>query len=520
MEQSTHEQRGPGAASVPAPRVIAEIEAAFDAGSLGRVADLIEHDFLASWAYLPPSRFVEILAVLLRSSDMTNPLVRTIGAMLFAEEIGEPFSPPFAQTRDTAARYGLPAKQLAMIGRMFGLRLRGRPVESAAISDELARLVAPAPILDPHRGWALFIAVQHGVTAMLAGEFSKALAHFTDARLQSPHPSLGFLVRGACAKSAMIEAIFGDEQKAALLLEEVELTPRTQSWAEASVDAVRTITTASLSRVEPDEAVRMLDTVRLSALGEMWPFYIVTVLRRSIQYGDLAECRRRLSAFERLSLPHVTGQGFTGSVFPLANALLAIASGDVGTAREHLEAADPRSPDSTTALALLELSAQRPREALRATARLHDRVAGLRLLETLRYAVNAGAHLALGDLTACDAVVRMALDRPGGIRPQEVALFPPDVRARAERRFSAWPREAARPTIGLQPFSTRLLPFTRREIEIIRSLGQGLSREEIAREHFVTINTVKSHLRMIYRKLGVSSRSAALLEAERRGLLH
>jgi len=52
---------------------------------------------------------------------------------------------------------------------------------------------------------------------------------------------------------------------------------------------------------------------------------------------------------------------------------------------------------------------------------------------------------------------------------------------------------------------------------VLRELASGRSREQIARSQFISMNTLKAHLRSIYRKLGVGSRAAAVLEAERRG---
>ena len=47
-----------------------------------------------------------------------------------------------------------------------------------------------------------------------------------------------------------------------------------------------------------------------------------------------------------------------------------------------------------------------------------------------------------------------------------------------------------------------------------------LSLDEIAADLTVSVNTVKSHVRSIYAKLGVSSRLFAVLAAHERGLLN
>jgi LuxR family transcriptional regulator, maltose regulon positive regulatory protein len=61
--------------------------------------------------------------------------------------------------------------------------------------------------------------------------------------------------------------------------------------------------------------------------------------------------------------------------------------------------------------------------------------------------------------------------------------------------------------------------LTKRELEILRILPTRLSQREIGRRLFVSYNTVHSHIRSIYRKLGVSSRVDAVKRAREQGLL-
>jgi two-component system nitrate/nitrite response regulator NarL len=58
-----------------------------------------------------------------------------------------------------------------------------------------------------------------------------------------------------------------------------------------------------------------------------------------------------------------------------------------------------------------------------------------------------------------------------------------------------------------------------REHQILERTATGRSAPEIARELNISTATVKTHLRNIYEKLGVSERAAAVAEAMRRGLL-
>ena len=61
--------------------------------------------------------------------------------------------------------------------------------------------------------------------------------------------------------------------------------------------------------------------------------------------------------------------------------------------------------------------------------------------------------------------------------------------------------------------------FTEREIEVLAMLPSPLTTKEIGEELFVFRNTIKTHLRRIYRKLNASSREEAVLIARDRGLL-
>lgn len=58
-------------------------------------------------------------------------------------------------------------------------------------------------------------------------------------------------------------------------------------------------------------------------------------------------------------------------------------------------------------------------------------------------------------------------------------------------------------------------PLTRRELEVLRLLPGRLTLSEIAEQLDVSVNTVKYHVRLIYQKLGVRSRSAAAQAARR-----
>jgi LuxR family transcriptional regulator, maltose regulon positive regulatory protein len=61
--------------------------------------------------------------------------------------------------------------------------------------------------------------------------------------------------------------------------------------------------------------------------------------------------------------------------------------------------------------------------------------------------------------------------------------------------------------------------LSERELYVLALLPSMLSLDDIATDLTVSVNTVKSHVRAIYGKLGVSSRRLAVLTAHERGLL-
>jgi two-component system nitrate/nitrite response regulator NarL len=99
--------------------------------------------------------------------------------------------------------------------------------------------------------------------------------------------------------------------------------------------------------------------------------------------------------------------------------------------------------------------------------------------------------------TICDAVAAVARGETV-LAPEVQAGLADEVRMRQGER---------RPTLS------------QREREVLERAATGLSAPAIARELSISTATVKTHLRNLYDKLGVSERAAAVAEAMRRGML-
>jgi ATP/maltotriose-dependent transcriptional regulator MalT len=72
---------------------------------------------------------------------------------------------------------------------------------------------------------------------------------------------------------------------------------------------------------------------------------------------------------------------------------------------------------------------------------------------------------------------------------------------------------------AVRPIRDADATLTAREVEIVQLVADGLSNSEIATRSFVSVRTVHAHLRSIYAKLGVGSRTAAVRRASELGVV-
>jgi LuxR family transcriptional regulator, maltose regulon positive regulatory protein len=124
-------------------------------------------------------------------------------------------------------------------------------------------------------------------------------------------------------------------------------------------------------------------------------------------------------------------------------------------------------------------------------------------------------------LAAPERYVRLLLDEGDPMRALLDAVARPGTAAGHEgaaayaRRLSAGWRPAETTAAG-QPL---VEPLSTRELEVLRLLATDLGGPEIARTLVVSVNTVRTHTKSIFTKLGVNNRRAAVRRADELGLL-
>jgi DNA-binding NarL/FixJ family response regulator len=72
---------------------------------------------------------------------------------------------------------------------------------------------------------------------------------------------------------------------------------------------------------------------------------------------------------------------------------------------------------------------------------------------------------------------------------------------------------------GREEPATRRTALTERELQVLRGMADGKSNAEIGRELFVSEDTVKTHARRLFRKLGARDRAHAVAAGFRTGLV-
>jgi LuxR family transcriptional regulator, maltose regulon positive regulatory protein len=198
----------------------------------------------------------------------------------------------------------------------------------------------------------------------------------------------------------------------------------------------------------------------------------------------------------------------------------------------ELDDQDRNSGAIRVSLATLRLAQDNPQATIAALAPVLDGSAPLPWPGWLAQAflLEAIARDALGDPAAAERALEHALDlaEPDGVLGWFLLNPAPGLLQRHRRQHTAHAsliddilsllagRTLAPPPAGPQP---PLEALTDTEVRVLRYLPTNLPASQIAGELYVSHNTVRTHIRHLYAKLGTHTRAEAVARARALGLL-
>jgi LuxR family maltose regulon positive regulatory protein len=380
-------------------------------------------------------------------------------------------------------------------------------------------------------------------------------------------------LRASALLARAAAAFWSGEPPAAVstLLADALKSARTESAHQVEVDILGLLAYAEVRAARPRHACISADAARALLAAEpalrapdMLDLALAATAFLAADFDSMASALRRLGAC-RSGDPDAAMDGAVA----LAEAAMLAKCGQTAEAHARLEACEALSTATTGLLAVrrellfadIETSLGRPNSAL---ALLEPYLSTA--LADLVGVRRSWAYLALGDLSAAESCARTVLtstrsdvgrlglvegllceaeiNHRGGhesrcvellVRAIEIAdgdiVLPfanvadvfADVLARHSTVAARWPLPPRTdpPVIHLDIRIPAQLahPLTERERAVLRYLATSMSTAEIAAELYLSVNTIKTHLAAIYRKLAAKRRRDAVLRARELELL-
>jgi LuxR family transcriptional regulator, maltose regulon positive regulatory protein len=440
-----------------------------------------------------------------------------------------------------AGRRGRSQVVLAVV-RMRLARQRG---DLAAVAEEAARLLAPAVATDlaePRLGGDLraLALINLGIAELWTAPFLQAGRHLEEGIALARQIRRPYLELTGLAHWAQLVSWQSFPQGAQRSVQAIELAER-HGWADEPVTglAYLALGVAMVTQGRIGEAERALDRAERAVRTEVEP---AAGMRLHYGRGMLEFVSGRhdaaLRAFQladRLSKSLVTPHTLAPRLRSHLLQTLArrgetrrVEQALAGLGRPEREQGEIRIAEAS-----LRLAQGDPKAAAAVLAPVTDGSAALQnahLWEVQAFLLQAVSCDALGDAGAARRALERALDRA---EPERL-LFPflfdpaPDLLDRHRRAGTAHAgliaeilNVLAGRQPGAQPAGPQRLrePLSHAEGRVLRYLPTKLSVPEIADELYLSVNTVKTHMRHLYDKLGAHRRHEAVERARALGLL-
>lgn len=405
----------------------------------------------------------------------------------------------------------------ALTGRIAVARGAGRHRDAVAATDIAVSTLRGMPVeVIPTFANALPEFHYHwGVTFLLVSRFDDALGQFIQSHDWAISVGNHMVDARAIGAASLIHALHGRGREAREWLAKLPPVPDDAWWAsDATTPARLADAILHTERLEPDAARVILSGIDIRLSMEFWGPYFA--LRAFLTPDDPGDAQALLSEFD----------AFVGGLAP--------------------EYADiPLNAEYTTITRYLLLQIlHQPDRAARALGDVHVKVdsnvvrqtgATIHALRLLKLNHGSDARSIVAPLLHASSAHPRVLIPALLIAAETDAVAHRDALLRRAAALAAWNQCHAALALGTASTRERLAELvrergegeiadrlvavvenaaiagsdalTRRESAVVRAALSGRSNAEIAADHHVSVNTVKTHLRTAYRKLGVSNRS-------------
>jgi LuxR family transcriptional regulator, maltose regulon positive regulatory protein len=414
---------------------------------------------------------------------------------------------------------------------------KGRFGGTARSAHDLLELAEGGPFSSQAAETMRAIALGHlGLAEVALGDLVEAEAHLTEALESSRIADVPYAELAAMGGMAWVQLIRGHLRRAARLARNAVELAEARGW-EHSSQAAASLSVLALVEHEWDDldaadahARELGDTARRldDASGRLWAAVIQASLCLAGRGTDVDLALERLLGAAELST--VESPRLQRIVAALEARLMAAGSDHDGAAAllDEAIAENPTSPGLHAVRARLLLAAGDAEGAVEALTVPCDAAYPTVTIE--REVLRAVALRTTGNAESAQAAMEGALARaePEGIRRPFLSagrgvreLLADHLRKSVSHRWFA--SELLRNldgADGARVLPAELLePLSGREGEVLRFLPTMMSNADIASELFVSVNTVKTHVKSIYRKLDVTRRQDAVRRARQLHLL-
>jgi LuxR family maltose regulon positive regulatory protein len=450
------------------------------------------------------------------------------------------------------ATQGLPSQPKERRGRfevalaLLRLTLARRRGDLPAVVDEAQRLLATAGALDPPefglgddlRALAL---ISVGIAELWSNQTREADRHFEQGAALARQLKRPWLEISALGHWAMLVRLRSFPLAIERSTRAIELAER-HGWSDTPIVFIAYVTLGNtlVWQGRLAEGERWLERAeRMGGTGFSEPPNAMMLhIARGMLEGARGRDDEALTAFrvaERYAQSVVTPHTLATQARALVLHTL-LRMGQTQSVEQALAAMDEEERgvgDMCTVLSALRLAQGDPHAA---TAAIAPVIAGSAPLTnpgwlTRALVLDAIARDAIGDSDGADRALWRALDLAepnGAVLPFLLVNPEPGLLERHARRrtaHAALVSEILTLLAGKQPATPRgevprlQEPLSESETRILRYLPTNLSVPEIADQTYLSANTVKTHMRHLYGKLGAHSRTAAVQRARSLGLL-